>query len=417
MTIPTGSLSGQTGAAKPKRRLSDWVTTYQEYTEILPSPPLYRKWVAIAFLAAAMERKIWVRTMGSSLYPNLYTILVGPPGMGKGQAIYPGEQLLRAVPDIHVGPSDMTTASLIDALNEAVRRIILLGNPPFVEFNSLTVVSRELGVLIPAWETSLMNNLTDIYDGFTVDQKRRGKDLRIKILCPQINLLGACTPSYLNEVMPMGAWDQGFISRTLLVYCGDHVQKDPFLDETISDLNVRLHGDLLHDLKNVAAEYGQMSFTTPAATAIKEWIKAGCPPEPSHQKLRFYNTRRVAHLLKLCIIASIARSNDKIIAIEHYTQALEWLLEVEAYMPDIFKSMIGGGDSSAMEETWHYTWTIYSKEHRPVAEHRIVHFLRERVPAHSVMKILEVMVKSNMFQISLSKSGFQGYTPTSPKDR
>src|SRR5262245_36744470 len=112
----------------------------------------------------------------------------------------------------------MTSASLIDALNESARRIVRLGDPPYIEFNSLTVISRELGVLIPSWEAALMNNLTDIYDGYVVDQKRRGKDLRIKIDYPQINLLGACTPSYLNEVMPAGAWDQGFISRTLLIY-------------------------------------------------------------------------------------------------------------------------------------------------------------------------------------------------------
>src|SRR5262245_64254972 len=122
----------------------------------------------------------------------------------------------------------MTGASLIDALNESVRRLVLIGDPPYVEFNSLTIISRELGVLIPSWEPTLLNNLTDIYDGQMVDQKRRGRDLRVKILCPQINLLGATTPSYLNQVMPPGAWDQGFISRTILVYSGDRTYRDPF---------------------------------------------------------------------------------------------------------------------------------------------------------------------------------------------
>lgn len=399
------------------RRLGSWIESYQEYTEILPSPTLFRKWVAIFFVAAAMERRIWVRTMGSSLYPNIYALLVGPPGIGKGQAMHPGELLFRAVPDLHVSPSDMTAASLIDSLNESVRRIILRGDPPYIEFNSLAVVSRELGVLIPAWETSLMNNLTDIYDGFTVDQKRRGKDLRIKIPDPQINLLGACTPSYLNQVLPLGAWDQGFLSRTILVYSGDRVTKDPFIDDRATALIGRLYNDLLHDLKTIALEYGQMAFTTPAATAIKAWINAKCPPEPQHQKLQYYNSRRIAHLLKLCMVSSIARSGAKIIGIEHYSEALNWLVEVESFMPDIFKSMMGGGDSSAMEETWNYVWTIYSKEKRPIAEHRIVHFLRERVPAHSIMRVLEVMVKSRMFEISLSDKGFQGYKPTSRETR
>jgi len=106
------------------------------------------------------------------------------------------------------------------------------------------------------------------------------------------------------------------------------------------------------------------------------------------------------------------RSGDKIIGIEHYSQALNWLIEAETYMPDIFKSMtMTGGDSGAMEETWAYVWTLFKKENRPIAEHRIVHFLRERVPAHAIMKILEVMVKSKMLEIHIDQGTFQGYKP------
>src|SRR5262245_23387080 len=124
------------------RRLGSWIDSYLELTEILPSPTLLRKWAAIFYIAAAMERRIWVRTMGSSLFPGLFVMLVGPPGIGKGVAINPGESLLREVPNLHVGPTDMTAASLIDSLNEAVRRIILIGPEPYVEFNSLIVISR-----------------------------------------------------------------------------------------------------------------------------------------------------------------------------------------------------------------------------------------------------------------------------------
>lgn len=396
-----------------QRRLSSWIDSFLEYTEILPSPPLMRKWAAIAFVAAAMERKIWVRSMGSNLYPNLYIFLVGPPGVGKGIAINAGERIIREVPNLIIGPTDMTAASLIDALNEAVRRMILKGDTPLVEFNSLTILSRELGVLIPSWETSLMNNLTDIYDGFTIEQKRRGKDLKIKISAPQINLLGACTPAYLQQVMPQGAWDQGFISRSILVYSGDREIRDPFSEDTQSSFMQRTYADLLHDLKTIASEYGQLSFTKPAAAAIKAWVTSGLQPEPTHLKLQSYNARRLAHLLKLCMVSSVSKRSDKIVTIEDYSEALNWLIEVEANMPDIFKAMPSGGDSDAMNETWNYLWALYSKENKPIAEHRVVHFLRERVPAHSVMRIIEIMVKSHMMEVSITNNNFQGYKPSS----
>jgi hypothetical protein len=365
-----------------------------------------------------MERRIWVRTMGSDLYPGLYTILVGPPGVGKGEAIHPAEVLLRGVPELHVGPSDMSAASLIDALNESPRRCVNLNNAvPVLEFNSLVVICRELGVLIPSWESTLMNNLTDIYDGYTIDQKRRGRDLKIKILHPQINLLGACTPSYLNEVMPAGAWDQGFISRTILIYSGDKVVRDPFAEDSNAGYIARMQADLQHDLKTIGLEIGKMSFTTPAAAAIREWIKSGCPPVPSHIRLQFYNARRAAHLLKLCMISSISHSGDHVIGLEHYREALSWLIEAETEMPEIFKSMTSGGDSVAMEEAWNYVWVLYAKEKRPILEHRIVHFLRERVAAHSVMRVLEIMVRSRMFELVPIEGNYIGYKPASKEAR
>ena len=397
------------------RKLGSWIEAFLEYTEILPSPPLLRKWAAIAYVAAAMERKIWVRSMGSNLYPNLFTFLVGPPGVGKGVALNAGERILRSVPDLMVGPTDMTAASLIDALNESVRRILLKGDPPYVEFNAMTVVCRELGVLIPAWDMGLMNNLTDIYDGFQIEQKRRGKELKIKIPYPQINLLGACTPSYLGQTMPVGAWDQGFISRSILVYSGDRTSPDPFAEDTRP--STQMYNDLLHDLKCISSEYGQLKFTLPATTAIRAWIDHGCCPEPTHLRLKSYNARRTAHLLKLCMIASLSRRSDYIINLDDYSEALNWLIEVESYMPDVFKAMNTGGDSIPMEETLNYVWAVFSKEKKPVAEHRVVHFLRERVPAHNVMRVLEIMVRSRMIEIVTADNSFQGYKPTSRADR
>jgi hypothetical protein len=408
MTVPLGGL----------RKLGSWIDAFVEYTEILPSPPLLRKWAAISYVAAAMERKMWVRTMGADLYPNLYVFLVGPPGVGKGVALHAGERIIREVPDLIIGPTDMTSAALIDALAEATRTIIRLHSPePYAEFNSMMIISRELGVLLPMWETGLLNNLTDIYDGFTIEQKRRGKDLKIKIERPQINLLAACTPSYLNEVMPQGAWEQGFISRSILIYSGDKAHRDPFAEEDQTVFHNRLHADLLHDLKSIAADYGKISFTVDAVNAIRAWTEGKLEPAPTHLRLQSYNARRLGHLLKLCMVSALSKRGDKIITLEDYSEAFNWLMEAEMHMPEIFKAMSNGGDSAAMEEAWNYVWVAYSKEKRPIAEHRVVHFLRERVPAHNVMRVLEIMVKSHMFEISITDNSFQGYKPTSRRDR
>src|SRR6185369_5451385 len=127
-----------TESAPNSRRLPDWLASWQEYSNVLSSPPIFRKWAGIGILSAVLERKIWTKTKGSNLFPNLYIILVGPPGVGKSAILSHAERILRAVPEIFVAPSSLTTASLIDTLDLAKRKIIRPTQvPAFAQFNSL----------------------------------------------------------------------------------------------------------------------------------------------------------------------------------------------------------------------------------------------------------------------------------------
>ena len=338
----------------------------------------------------------------------MYVVVVGDPGVGKTISLKTTEDLWRGLTDQFCAPTSLTKASLIDALNDAKRRIVRPGlNPPYVEFNSLKVLAGEFGVLLPMYDSDFMNALTAIYDGHPYAERRRTKDLKLSIDAPQLNLLGATTPSYLNGFMPEGAWDQGFISRTLLVYSGQKVIGDLFAEK---DSDADLFKALSHDLKWIGNLFGKLSFDEDAARAISAWHKAGGPPVPDHPKLQHYVTRRTAHLLKLCMVACVADSDDYAIRLEHYRTALDWLMEAEGVMPDIFRAMSGGGDSKAMEEAYHFMYHIWMKEKKPIAEHRLYHFLREKVPSHAVEKVIQIMVRSNLLKQDVS-SGVPCYVP------
>jgi len=366
-------------------------------------------WSGIACIAGALERKVWVRTNSSNLYPNLYTVLVAGPGIGKTITLSKVEELWRALPDHHVAPTSVTKASLMDSIADAKRNVLLPGqSPPYLDFNSLLVLAGELGVLIPGYDNEFMNALTAIYDGYPYAERRRSKDLKLEIPCPQLNLFGATTPSYLNAVMPEGAWDQGFISRTILVYSGDRIIRPLFMETTERP---ELKKALLEDLKKIGDYIGKLAFDTDAAAFVSDWHVSGGPPIPDHPKLVHYLTRRTTHLLKLCMVSAVSRADFNYIVTRSDAElALHWLLQAESAMPDIFRSMTGGGDSRAMDELWHYVFTVYSKEKKPVSEHRLVMFLRERVPSHNVMKIIDIMVKSQLIRLVASDAG-AGYAP------
>jgi len=370
-----------------------------------------RKWAAIYSVGAALERRVWVRTKNSITYPNLYVVLVAPPGVGKSAAIEAAEPFLTNLEDHHFGASSLTKAAMIDELKDAVRRFVRpTENPPVVQFNSLALLSSELGVLIPEYDREFMASLTDLWDCQSYKERRRTKDLKIVIEHTQLNMLAACTPAYLMSTLPEGAWDQGFLSRVMLIYSGETILGDMFAEEVYQEKEARA---LRLRLKEIGHQdfYGQMTFSEDAKKFYTNWYVGGQEPKPEHPKLINYSTRRPRHLLKLCMIASANESSARVIEQRHVEVALDWLIEAEFFMPDIFKAMKAGGDSKAIEDTWYHIYTLYMKGgKKPIQEFRIVQFLQERVPAHSVLRVLEMMVRSNMLKEESSIGG-KTYVP------
>lgn len=380
---------------------ADWIDGFMEYTNDTTSPELYRKWGAIYTIAAALERKVWTSTMKSKTFPNLYIFLVGPPGVGKSEVTWRIHELLEGLEEHHVAPTSVTKASLIDTLSEATRRVISPEGDVY-NFNSLQLCINELGVLIPAYDNEFMNTLTDLWDCKNYSEKRRTNKLEIDIPRTQLNLIGACTPSYLTGVLPEGAWDQGFLSRCMLIYSGEMQRKSLFSDE---------HGDesLKDDLKNSLARigelYGAFKFSPASAKLIDAFWLNGGQPAPEHPKLLYYNSRRTRMLIKLCMIASASHSTDRTIHETDFQRALDWMLEAELYMPEIFKSMAAGGTGKIMEEVWYYIYQLYVKENTPVQKHRIIHFLQDKVPVHQISVTLDMMEQSKMIEKRLQPGG------------
>ena len=393
-------MSHQNKSAGSQIISKDFISDFMSLTENINSPEIFRKWGAISMVAAAIERKVWVRTKGSNLYPNLYVVMCAPPGIGKTEITSKVRNHLEAMDDHFIGGNSLSKASLIDELNDANRRVIEPGNALGVHtFNSLAVVSNELGVLIPAYENDFMNALTDIYDGKGYSERRRTKDIRINIKNPNLNLLAACTPGYLRDTIPPGAWDQGFLSRVIIVYSGEQEKRSLFSEVAKDE---KASNELAQRLEDISKILGQYAFTEEAMHFIDKWYLSGCDPRPDHPKLSHYNTRRVAHLLKLSMVAATARypnGPDSLIQRTDIETALTWLLEAEVYMPDIFKSMASSGDGQTMEEAFHFLFDAYIRGGKqPVTQQRLVMFLQSRTAAHNIIRIIEIMEKAGMIK-------------------
>lgn len=385
----------------------DWINAFVEATSYLDSPKIFRTWGAISCLAGAMERKVWVTTP-RICFPTLYTIFVADPGVGKSDVTSLVHVLWSALKEHHIASTSLTKAALMDELHHAARRVV--DKAELYSFNSLLIVSNELGVLIPAYDSEFMNVLTDMWDGKPYGESRRASGNKFKIEKPQIHILAGCTPSYLTNVLPEGAWDQGFLARCHLVYAGGTSRKPLFEEIPNNDAQIAA---LTRDLIQISSKCGPFRFTAETVLALNNWHIANGPPTPDHPRLKHYLSRRTQHLLKLCMIACISEQDEMTIEIEHYRRALAWLLEVERFVPDIFKAMISGGDGKVIEDLWHYIQTAWNKGERKKAIPRshLIQFLQSRTPAHNIERIIDTMVNANALQERFEPTIGKTYTP------
>lgn len=388
------------------RELPSWIDGFIQLTEHLQSPTLFRKWSAISAVAAAMERKVWIRSQGENLYPNLYVLLVGPPGAGKTRALAACEETFAECGTHNIAKASLTKASLMDELAEASRVVDTLPKPNDI-YNSMYITSKEFGALLPSYDSDLLNALTYVYDCRKYDEKRRGNKEALVIERPQINLIGCTTPGYLVGTMPLGAWEQGFLARTLIIY-QDSADIAPLhlLDET-TNKDKDLAEALGRDMKKVAARVGRMAFTRSAAEAIYAWNESRSDP-PTHPRLQHYVTRRTLHLLKLCMVATVDRGSETI-DLSDYQRALNWLVEAEGFMPEVFAAMQSGGDAVVINEAWHFIVTYNVKTGGGCPPHMLIIFLQNRLPASSVDRVVKLMKDSKLIEERYEKGGFAYY--------
>jgi len=332
-----------------------------------------------------MGMKTYLRT-SSNLYQNLYVFIVGNPGVGKNRIIRVAKRYMNELPEFHFAPTSLTGAALVDTLAASKRFIARLPDPP-IEYNNTVITAEELTAFMHKYDDEMVGLLSAFYDPDPYAQSRRGRDIKIKIDHPQVNLMSGTTPSNLVQLMPESAWDQGFTSRVILVHSDERIVGDDF-----AGVNRDMDDALIHDIKMIGALNGEFKVTQEYRNAVNDWRALSEPPVVNHPKLLHYKTRRRVHLYKLSMVSAADRGDVLLLTKEDFNRAMGWLVEAETFMPDIFTAGSTGTDARAIDEIAHYI--RISDKGDGVPEHLIVNFARTRVPMHSILRIIEIMTAS-----------------------
>lgn len=368
------------------------IDLFLEYTKDLPTPRVFRLWSAIHAVGAAAERRLWTNFGRNTLYPNLFVVLVGPPGVGKTQALEPMAVLLRKSGAVALAPNDLSKQGFLDALGEAGRAVMFNGRPFDYHFLALSV--REMSNFMSKYDGDLTGLMTDLFDCPSVnDEKKRTHNKGKVIPSPGISFVMGTATQNLGATISNEMWGSGFMARVIMVYSADEIiPPDMFADIPVDD---KLALELTTGLARIGQMVGPMTWDADAQALLRDFRINQKLGAPIHNRLTHYVTRRWLHLAKLCMVAALSDERQNVEAEDFHT-ALGWLKEAEREMPEIFKDMVSHEDGQIHEELRNYCLLLYQKTNRtPIHISAIYKFLSTRVASHTVDRIIQVTVAAD----------------------
>lgn len=382
----------------------DFIEQFVQITSGELSPEIFRRWAAIAAVAGALERRVWIKNGPRVTYPNMYVMLVGITGAGKGiinrvnglwaNTREPGAKIKA----FRVAPDNMTKAALLDTLAKSRQSRLLPSGPPF-EYHSMLVAAEEFGSFLPDYDQPFIHTLNSLYNCAQVysENRRTGHVRELTIDRPLLHILGGAQPSYLASTFPDEAWKSGIARRLLMVYSSDKITQDIFYEPELApgtwdDMHVRLGA--------YSQLFGEAPWGPAAGERVRDWNLAGSPPVPEHSRLEPYCQGRTMQVIKLSLVSAASRTDGRslpVITLPDVERAFTWLFTIESLMPSIFRAMTGKNDQEVLEELHIFAIGVWAKNGRQ-AIHRslLMHFLAGRTTHEKVARLLDLALQTNM---------------------
>jgi len=198
-----------------------WIKTYLEYTVGNEAPEEFHLWVALTILGTTLRRKVFIDNFFFRIYPNLFTVLVAPPGVcKKTTAANIGANILRDATDVRIFSEKITPEALAKSLSKT-ELVVEEGKSPSIEAKSQGLLfAPELTVFLgrEQYNESLVLLLTRIYDCPDKTEFESIKHSTIPLRNVFVSLLGCTTPSELQLAIPSSAGGGGLLSRMTMIY-------------------------------------------------------------------------------------------------------------------------------------------------------------------------------------------------------
>jgi len=388
------------------------------YHESVESPQVYIDWTFYATVSACLQRRVWWGR-GHVLFPNLYIIFIGRPGLGKSIAAKTSTRIISSFASadlmkdgklmkasksapIKIAPESMTPEYLLMYMADNRSTIELKKGGeqlprPGTSHASIAIFKHgELGTLINHKDSQIITNLTEGYDGenFSRCTKTQGNN---DILNPCIALLGTATPNWVREVVDTRILKEGFSSRVIFVYANKK-RKQSWDYSTTPEQDAALN-ELRNHLQKIIQPtfYGSVKVSDTVNNWMKEWyFENDEKPLNKDKNLESYYARKKIHLMKLIMCMHFSEYTDFEITVDDCEKALILLNENERTM---HLALAGAGKNDQhpiAEDIIHYLY-----KNKKATRRELIRNFMDQAPQHDLIAILDTLLEVDRIEATM----------------
>lgn len=324
---------------------TSWIYDLLAENESVETPQSWIYWSLMFCISSAAANAYTLRTLKGNLlyYPNLYIILMGESGLGKG---YPVNLAKRLLQEAHI--------TRVIAGRSSIQAIVKEGSitrtekdRPMITDSRMAIVNGELSTAIIQDPDSL-TILTDLYDrsynpSWTNLLKGDGAE---KLKEPYVTCLFGSSPAHFYDSIPQPNIEGGYIGRNLVIYEEKRSKDVDLLDseeESIDEdrFTNYIVPKFVPHLVEISTKKARLIPNEVARKTFNSWRREWRANQDQYNDRTGFVNRVPDHVLKAAMCLSLARYNSGGVIIE--SDIIEAIQKITNLIYASEKAASGGG--------------------------------------------------------------------------
>ena len=318
-------------------------------------PALFHTWACLSVIAAACADRVWFEKFaGKKMRPNLYVILIGPSGLGKGEAIdFAMELVPKEKYERQINPwrGKVTGAAFADALGKGSKDENGDANFDPDDTPVAYLITPELSMSLGEGKIAddFVKRMTELYTGgkYQYNEATRTHG-ETKFLAPVLNWLAGSTEEWLHESVSRSAIKSGFFGRAVPIMVPHYDLTNRITNPSYPDDRDAAMEWLHARVEEITTLEGRFRLSNQACDVRDAWYQNR--PAPTDNDMLPSWVREDDLALKIAMLLAIsAGRDDLVISSKTFSRAVTLAQQAHHAVPTLISSASATPQTTGLE--------------------------------------------------------------------